>query len=302
MLTLPGHHIGDSWFFVHDRRIHCYFLVCTDVVPRHTAWDIGHASSVDLKSWEYHGVVLTRGAPESWDGLCLATGTVIRHGGRFWMAYTGNWFGPSPAVGVAVSDDLHRWTKLATNPVTAIDERFYTADSRGRRVFPHWRDPFLFEVDGRVHQLVCATAKHESGPAGAIGVARTSDMMTWKLLPPLRVTPFAEELECPQIVGAGKRFYLVFSTPAGLLVSDEGEVRDEVGFMYCMVGSSPLGPFEMVDPEPIVKVGYGERPYAGRVVEWNGEHVLMATIWSDAGDRISDPILLELTPSGINAR
>jgi beta-fructofuranosidase len=302
VLALPGHHLGDTWYAADGDRLHCFLLVCPDTVPRHTGWDIGHASTVDLKAWTYHGVVLRRGAAGEWDGICLATGSVLRRGGRYWMAYTGNWFGPRPAVGLAESSDLQAWRKIAADPVTAIDEHHYTAASRGRRSFPHWRDPFLLEVDGVVHHLVCATAAAGAGPAGTIGAARSRDLSTWEVLPPLDVEPFAEELECPQVVSAAGRHYLVFSTPAGLLLSDPaGAASGEPGNMYCMIGESPLGPFRVADPAPILPADMVERPYAGRIVFVGGRHYLLGTIWSDAGDRIPDPIPIELTPTGVRA-
>lgn len=66
MLQLPGHHLGDCWCFVEDELCHLFFLVCATGVPRHVAWDIGHATSTDLVGWDYHGVVLRRGADDAW--------------------------------------------------------------------------------------------------------------------------------------------------------------------------------------------------------------------------------------------
>lgn len=299
MLTVPRHHLGDSWYCVDDRRIHCFFLISPESVPRHTAWDIAHASSADLRTWVDHGIVLRRAPAKAWDGLCLATGTVLSHSGRFWMAYTGNWFGPRPAVGLAVSSDLHSWRKCPDNPTTAIDERHYTAAGRGRRPIPHWRDPFLYEVDGLVYQLTCATAATGEGPAGTLGVARSRDMITWEVMPPLEVDAFAEELECPQVISAAGRHYLVFSTPAGLLLSGDGPTAP--GNMYSMVGNSPLGPFRVADREPLLPEDMFDRPYAGRILTVDGRHYLLGTLWRDDGDRICDPIPVELTATGVRA-
>jgi len=302
MLTLAGHHIGDSWYCADGGRVHCFFLCCPQDVPRHTAWDIAHASSADLTSWTHHGIVLRRGAAGEWDGACLATGSVLRRGGRFWMAYTGNWCGPRPAVGLATSADLHRWEKHPANPVTAIDERHYTARGRGRRPLPHWRDPFLFEVGGVVYQLVCAAAASGGTPAGTIGAARSRDMGEWEILPPLDVEPFAEELECPQVISEAGRHYLVFSTPPGLLLADGESPADGEGNMYSMIGETPLGPFRVGDPAPLLPPGMRQRPYAGRLVAFGGRYVLLGTVWSEAGDCISDPVPVELTSTGVKAR
>lgn len=294
MLTIPGHHLGDSWYFVDDNVAHGYFLICPDSVPRHSAWDIAHATSKDLRNWRYHGIVLRRGSPESFDGFCLATGTVLLWGGRYWMAYTGNWCGPRPAVGLAVSDDLHRWEKVGAGPITTIDEHYYTAESRGRRPFPHWRDPFLLAVDGFVYQLVCATGKQGRGPAGTIGVARTRDMHHWETLPPLEIQPFAEELECPQVLRVGDRSLLLFSTPTGLRLDDDPAGGEEPGQLYWMVGDGPLGPFRSIDPAPLLPSMDGPRPYAARAVSFEGRTWLLGTVWCDEGDYLSDPIELPL--------
>lgn len=301
MLKIPGHRLGDAWYCSHAGRVHAFFLVCPDDVPRHTAWDIGHASSTDLRRWTWHGVALRRGPVGAWDGTCLATGSVLHRDGRFWMAYTGNWLGPRPAVGMAWSSDLRRWNKLDANPVTAIDERLYTAASRGRRRFPHWRDPFLCEVEGVAYQLVCATAGGRDGPAGTVGAARSRDLVHWELLPPLDIEPFAEELECPQVVRAGGRHVLVFSTPAGLLLSDAATAPDAPGHLYAMIGRGPLGPFRVADPAPLLPDDMRDRPYAARVVELDGRLHLLGTVWSEAGDRISDPIPVEPTTTGLRA-
>jgi hypothetical protein len=69
--------------------------------------------------------------------------------------------------------------------------------------------------------------------------------------------------------------------------------------MYAMVGDGPLGPFRVADPAPLLPDGMLERPYAGRIVEHGGRLHLLGTIWSDAGDRISDPIPVEPTATGV---
>lgn len=303
MLKVPGHHLGDSWYFVESGRAHCFFLLCSADVPPHLAWDIGHASSANLRDWDFHGVVLRRGAPSDWDGQTLATGSVLRHGGRYWMAYTGNWFGPQPAVGLAFSSDLDTWQKLPNNPVTGIDEHHYTAKSPGGRQIPHWRDPFLRVVGDQVYQFVCATSADASSVCGTIGVAVSRDMLSWELRPPLRVEHFTEELECPQILSARGRHYLLFSTHRDFLLPEfRSSATTGGGNMYSMVGDSQLGPFGVLDTRPVLPPGFPDAIYAGQAVWFADAPYLLGNIWSDDGDRISDPIPLDFTPTGIRAR
>jgi beta-fructofuranosidase len=104
-------------------------------------------------------LVLWKGAPDSYDGRCLATGSVLRFNDRYWLAYTGNWNDPQPTAALAVSDDLYHWEKLANNPITHIDPTYYDdTPRRPPRDWLHWRDPFLFEHDGFVYHYVCANA------------------------------------------------------------------------------------------------------------------------------------------------
>jgi beta-fructofuranosidase len=116
MLRHKNNFIGDTWYYVNEDTVHCYYLTCPTTVERHTAWDIGHAVSKDLINWTDHQIVLRRGKLGDWDDTCLATGSVIKHEGRFWMAYTAKWDKPDVAVGIAVSDDLYHWEKVGNRP------------------------------------------------------------------------------------------------------------------------------------------------------------------------------------------
>lgn len=150
MLVHPGNHIGDSWYYIDGETVHCFYLTCPDNIERHTAWDIGHATSRDLVTWQLHDPVLRKGDPGTYDGICPATGSVLRFRGRYWMAYTGNWSGPEPTVAIAVSDDLFNWEKLPENPVTRIDPRYYDdIPRRPPRDWLHWRDPFCLNTRAR---------------------------------------------------------------------------------------------------------------------------------------------------------
>lgn len=114
---------------------------------------------------------------------------------------------------MAVADDLYQWEKIAANPVTTIDTRYYDPAGWGARTWPHWRDPFLFEQGGLVSHYVCARAEHQGSEEvwGTVGLARTEDKHRWEVLPPPEVEPVTMELECPQLHRWGKRYYLVFS-------------------------------------------------------------------------------------------
>jgi len=307
MLTHPGNHLGDSWYFIEGETVHCFYLTCPESVERHTAWDIGHATSTDLKNWMLQPLVLYKGQPSDYDGRCPATGSVIRFKDRYWLAYTGNWNGPLPTVAIAVSDDLYHWEKLASNPVTRIDPAYYDdKPASAPRDWLHWRDPFLFEIEGEIYHAVCAKLNH--GPAdqrGTLGLAKTSDMANWQVLPPPDVQAIAAELECPQIYKVDGRFYLIFSTAVSLFSAGfrqrciDGK---EHWSSYAMVGPSPFGPFKMLEDGSIIPPNYPLQPYANQIVFWHGQAYLIGTVWNEEQDFLCDPIPVEFTPGGVKIK
>ena len=111
-----GKHLGDSWYFVDDDTIHCYYLVCPETVERHSAWDIAHATSRDLETWTLHGIVVERSAPGDWDEGCLATGSVIRTPSHYLMAYSVLRDSVDVATGLAVSDDAGPSVRRGSRP------------------------------------------------------------------------------------------------------------------------------------------------------------------------------------------
>ncbi|MBA4419625.1 MAG: hypothetical protein C0391_00580 [Anaerolinea sp.] len=305
MLKHPGNHLGDSWYFIEDQKVHCFYLTCPESIERHTAWDIAHAISSDLFHWELKGIILSRGDPGSYDDRCPATGSVIKQAGRYWLAYTGNWNGPQPSAALAVSDDLFCWHKISSNPITTIDPRFYdSTPAPAPRDWLHWRDPFLFNYNDRVYHYVCAKLNH--GPQeerGTLGLAVTVDMQHWKVLPPPQVEPLTAEMECPQVYQVEDDYYLIFSSSRSFFKTDHrnkywGDHDRWTG--YSMVGPSPFGPFRMIGSGEIIPEDYPVQPYAVQVVFWKGKVYLMGTVWNDAQDFLTDPIPVEFTSSSVS--
>ena len=178
MFSLPGHQIGDAWYFAEADAIHAYFL--TRPLDIEVGWDIGHAVSQDLVDWEYVGLALMRGPDGSWDDKSLATDGVIRRDGLYWMAYTGHKKDEAlfvQRVGMAFSHDLQHWEKLAENPTSVAAAHYYEIVSTGQRTLTHWRDPFLLDTGAAVIQYVCARrSEGEESKRGSVGLPRSTDM------------------------------------------------------------------------------------------------------------------------------
>lgn len=294
MLHDPGHHLGDAWFAVDGDVVHAFYLRCPTEVPRHTRWEIARATSTDLSSWELHGAVI---APEP-EEPCLATGSVVRDGDGWRLAFTIGWAAARPRIGFARSSDLVRWTRTEEG-LELPEGAGYLADAPwGGRPATHWRDPFLrHRPDGTVEALVCAARGDERADrAGAIATASRRPDGSWSVGPPLEVDPIARELECPQVVPVDGGWFLVFSTWPPLFADELRAVHGDRlrPGTYAMAGEGPDGPFHLVHPEPIVAADHPQQPYAAQVVELGGHHHLLGTLWRDGHpDAISDPCLLQ---------
>ena len=294
MLHLPGQQIGDAWYFAADDAIHAFFL--TMPVARRVGWDIGHAASRDLIHWDYLGLALTRGPAGAWDERNLATGGVIKREGRYWMAYTGHKEEDSfvQRVGMAVSDDLVDWEKLAENPTSEANPDHYEIVSTGQRTLTHWRDPFLLDTSDIVYQYVCARRRDgDETERGSIGVARSTDMVHWETLPPVEHDRMTEEMEVPQVYPIDGRYYLVFCTHDFWLAPSFKNRFPGYPFRstdYAMVGDSPLGPFHIHDTGEIMPEAPPRPLYASQLVSLQDEWFLLGTTReADNTTRISDP-------------
>jgi len=307
MFTKPGSYLGDTWYLIEDDTAHLFYLTCPQSTPRHQRWSIAHATSSDLVDWIDHGIILDPGEPGEWDGISTATGSVLKFDGRYYMAYTGNWAGPNPSAGLAVSEDLYSWEKLPGNPVTSIDESLYSATPNLAWNQPLWRDPFLFREDEHIHQLVTA-AKIGAPPevAGTVGLAVTTDMQTWEILPPLDVPALAQDLECPKLSKIGTRYYLTVSISKAIIgphLKALQPAEQTVNTAYTLVADAFEGPYTLHGSGRILDTQKWGAPYACEPVCFRGEYFLMGTLWNDdRPDAVCNPIPIEPTEHGFKAR
>src|SRR4051794_23085082 len=154
--------IWDFWVATDGPGVHLFHLQAPralgDPERRHRHATIGHAVSRDLRTWRPLPDALGAGPPGAFDDLATWTGSVIRHGGRWHMHYTGIARAADGAVqriGRATSTDLVHWERTATR--VEADPRWY--ETLGPDVGEqHWRDPWVFHdpATRRFHMLVCA--------------------------------------------------------------------------------------------------------------------------------------------------
>lgn len=300
--TLDTHWVWDFWLADDGDQFHMFYLHAPkslgDPHLRHRNARVGHAVSDDLRSWTDLGAVLVPGQPGDFDASATWTGSVLRGPDGLWrMFYTGSVF-LSPdshanveTVGVATSADLHTWTK-APGPITRADSRWY--ETLGSSTWPEeaWRDPWVFadpHGDGW-HMLVTARANHgDEADRGVIGHARSADLVSWQVEPPLS-QPGAgfKHLEVPQVETVDGRFVLLFSCDSPALA---GARADQVGGIWVVEVDSEVGPYDLSRASLLAP----ETLYSGRVIQDRaGQWVLLAFENSTEGGgfvgSLSDPL------------
>jgi beta-fructofuranosidase len=261
MLELPHDWAWDSWVADDGERYHLYFLraprALKDPALRHARSRIGHATSTDLRTWTDHGEVLgpTEGG---WDDLALWTGSVVRDDAGQWRMFytainTGGHGLKDQRIGVAVSDDLDRWRKIGTGPVLAPDRRWYRTLDENPAVSETWRDPFVYrDPDGHGWCMIL-TARVAGGSRnddGVLAFARSGDLETWELQPPITQpgTGFGQ-LEVVQVRRIDGQWVLVFTCHPD---EQAPQRRADVG-QYCtwsVLGPSAAGPWDIAAAQP----------------------------------------------------
>jgi beta-fructofuranosidase len=304
--------IWDFWFARTGEQVHLFYLQAPrslgDPHLRHHNASVGHATSRDLKVWHVLPDALAPGPNGSWDDLAIWTGSVIERDGRWHMLYTGtnrSEGGLIQRIGLAVSNDLDRWHKHPDNPVLEADGRWYELLDLDRWRDQSWRDPWLFEdpSDGTVRALI--TARYRDGApdgAGVIAHARSHDLTTWEVLPPLTQPGDFAQVECPQLVSDESGQRILFSC----LAEDHSAARIArigragVTGTFVFHAATLDGPF-IPTTDPIARPELGPL-YAGRLVpDELGEWQFLA--FRGAGDHhfvgeLTDPLPVRLDPSG----
>ncbi len=307
MFSLPDHHLGDAWFATTPERAHLYFLHCPLGVPRHTRWSIGHASSTDLVNWTHHGALFHSHPAVTADPAhsCLSTGSVVSYGDRYLMAFLANHNEADPRVLYAESPDLFRW-HLIPGASCRLSASGYTTRPSLPFKNPRWRDPFLFEHQGWLYQLMTAADERLAPDRdGVVGVMRTRDLLRWEFLPPLRTPPLGADLECPKLHRIDGRWHLLVSL-FNVLQSPDFAALQPPGLnsstTFALVADALDGDFRLTGSGRILETDTPGCPYACDAVQHDGRWHLLGTCWSDRlGDTICDPIPLHVTPAGLRS-
>ncbi|MEZ6087855.1 MAG: glycosyl hydrolase [Pirellulaceae bacterium] len=241
--------IGDVDILYHEGLYHLFHLV----LPNHDF--IAHAVSTDAINWRRVSNALFIGDPGSWDDLMLWTMHVSpdpHHKGRWRMFYTGlsrRDQGKYQRIGLAVSDDLYRWTKAPVcwsdnrgpkdpdavkhavkesrarkadqchamlDPDSCFplepDSRYYESRLDEGRCLISFRDPYYYH-DGKDGWLL-ASARIKDGPIvrrGCVAVLKETSPNHFEAQPPLHHPRLYDDIEVSNLLHMGEDHYLIGS-------------------------------------------------------------------------------------------
>jgi len=302
MLAPDDRWIWDFWHVQDNGIHHLYYLQAPkslgDPELRHRNATIGHATSRDLIDWTEHGTVLRPGGPGTVDATATWTGSIVRGDDGLWrMFYTGSTF-LSPdsttnveTIVVAVSSDLHHWTKDDTFALAA-DPTWY--EKLGDSSWPEeaWRDPWVYRDEtGLWHMLITARANTgEVMERGVVGHATSKDLRSWTVRPPLSEPGegFAH-LEVLQRVSINDQTFMIFSAHKTVVAARRCDPASATG-------TWATAWTDHIDLEHARNIT-GAELYSGRVVGHNGLPVLLGFLLDVNGQGfvggVSDPVNLE---------
>jgi len=191
---------------VHDTSADPFLIprkgdVCGDPFP--ACWDgtwhlyalnanltrVHHLTSTDLVHWTEHEPAMV--------GRGIATGTVVRHQGTYYMFYTD--CGPQ-TIRLVTGDNPWHFDFKQSKLVARADDKVYQLSKM------KFRDCYVFcnEEEKRWWMLVEATSEN----AVAVGLFKSKDLLTWTQHDPIFIDESRGHASCPQVFERSGRWHL----------------------------------------------------------------------------------------------
>ena len=308
----PGMWTWDNWF-VRDQEIwHAFYLQLPQAVGKERRWKdndfykhVGHATSPDLRNWRDAGPAVCA-LSGTWNDRHIATGSITRYDGRWWMAFTGRGT-QGDGVGLAVSDDLTTWKPAQPKPVLSltdtwggeVDGGVFTSAWKDRSI--RWigiSDPYLSPLpdrDGWFTMVLCARVLDVPiGQSGCLTVLKSRDLRHWEQPTILAWPGCFERMETPQLWQRGSCEYISFGGVLDVSWAKENEERLPAAVRgrsshqnYCYAICPPEAE---ADERALHHVATPPGHYIMKVLSVSpGKDVALFTIFAGADSGISPP-------------
>ncbi|MBS4461297.1 glycoside hydrolase family 32 protein [Aerococcaceae bacterium zg-B36] len=228
----------------------------------------GHAKSKDLVNWEHLPVALAPDQPYDISG-CFSGSAIVKDD-TLWLMYTGHIMREDGTVrqvqNMAYSKDGIHFEKLASNPV--LDEK----DLPDEIDPADFRDPKVFERDGKYYAVVAAKYRNNGGCIVLVGSENLVDWQFESIF--LKGNPEHGIMwECPDYFNLDGEDCLVMSP---MQVARDGLKHHNINTTYFMRGTVDWQT-KTFEPQTIEEVDSGHDFYAPQSLEDDkGRRIIIA--------------------------
>lgn len=252
-LTPPAGCMGDpnGGIFYHN-QYHIFYGL-NPFSGGYGGWFWAHAKSNDLLHWEHSEPTLTPAFDLGLSSVGSGSTIIGKHGPLAFNSVGQN--GSMKFWRAEFNDDLSEWSYEGKNPILTLDHPG----------LPHfdtfWRDPFVFEAEGRTFLIACADLFEENYVPVPLFEAKNADLTDWEYKGILFTYPKHKlrNLEVPELRPLGDKWILMASSDAP---------RDRV---YYFVGDFDLDSLTFkADSEGIL--------------DYSGHYYAQETILNDSGE------------------
>ena len=274
LLEVKGIRINDNWYCKDNGVYHTYFLQYPEDAPLDArCWSeqtVGHAVSNDLINWEYKGTVL-EADKNCWNSKGIATGSMVKFNGRWYMLYTGNSYEGEGGLGLAVSDDLQTFERVGNAPV--IDRGIlYDFTLNGEKVkVKLLADPYIYPetIDGYFYAYINSIIDgYDLNDSGVQVIMKSKDLINWQ---PHKIAlkDACNRIETSHVWKHGDKWYMyggAVTYPNGLDYTNQIAKNTMYVSDKCDEGFKKLNEIQWDENVYILKVLYDK----------NGEEVVVA--------------------------
>ena len=236
----------DYWFIKEEDTYHAYYLEFQSHEGYIEDQSIAHLTSTDFKNWEYHGTVLEGFVEGGWPDRHLATGSVVKHDGRYYMMYTGHTENENRlGMGMAVSDDLYHWERIGEGPqipATVDYDATYKGEAHSCRILA---DPYMYPeaIDGWYYAYINSwTMDLPKNERGCQLMFRSKDLINWESYKIAIIVEDLDRLETCQVWEHNGKWYMYFGGQR--VKPDGGEFENIFTRNYIFMADSFEGPYE----------------------------------------------------------
>lgn len=279
----------DAWYMKANGKIHGFHL------KSHPGdnWNVGHVVTDDLLHFKTCRDILTPFSEETHPDDCKGkyTGSAYydEKSGTAYVYYTMRDGNASEKIGLATSTDLVNFKEYEGNPVLTINEDLFIKDSKQSGA-TDCRDMFvLYDEASRLYfGYFAAMTEIDGRRVGAIGMAKSPDLINWGEQSIVYTPSFGGVIEMPEVFKMGDKWYLTFLTGTGYGAKGAVDDPNLVKFTLYASSDSPLGPF-VEEPGNLLIGGPSNSGYSCRTVLLGEKRYLMYIDKSDYGAAISLP-------------